>query len=62
MGHPARLVGAVLDLSLDARLAHCDSAAILKDIKQELELALVGMTGCGWQWWAWVARVGVTGS
>ena len=56
----------MLDLSLDARLAHCDSAAILKDVKQELELelelALVGMTGCGWQWWACLARMGGTGS
>jgi len=42
VGHPARLVEAVLGVSLDAQLARCDSAAILRDVKQELELALVG--------------------
>ncbi len=41
MGHPARLVESVQKLSLDAQLAARDSAGIIRDVKQELEQALV---------------------
>ena len=39
VGHPVRLLPSVLEASLDARLATSDGAAIVRDVKNDLDTA-----------------------
>ena len=41
LGHPARLVEAIQSLSLDALLLRSDSASIIRDVRVDLERAIV---------------------
>lgn len=41
LGHPARLVSAVLRYSLDSVITSCDGAEIVQDVRKEMTLALV---------------------
>ena len=44
IGHPARIVEAVQKYSLDALLSAADSANIIKDVRKDLQNALVSTT------------------
>ena len=46
LGHPARVVESVQRFSLDALLTRSDSAAIISDVRRDLEKAMVS-TYCG---------------
>ena len=41
LGHPARLVPTVLQHSLDSLISSSDSAAIIRDVRKEMEQAIV---------------------
>jgi DNA polymerase alpha-associated DNA helicase A len=41
LGHPARLLPAVLAHCLDARILHSDEGQLVKDVKRELDSILV---------------------
>lgn len=41
IGHPARLVPTVLQYSLDALVANCDSAGIILDVRRDIDKAYV---------------------
>lgn len=43
IGHPARIVDAVQKYSLDALLSAADSADIIKDVRKDLQTALVSL-------------------
>lgn len=43
LGHPARLVPAVMRYSLDALISSSDSAAIIRDVRKEMEQAIVSV-------------------
>lgn len=43
LGHPARLLGSIQRHSLDAVLAHSDSASIIADIRKDMDKAIMGM-------------------
>ena len=43
IGHPARIVEAVHKYSLDALLSSADSADIIKDVRKDLQSALVSV-------------------
>ena len=45
LGHPARLVEAIQSLSLDALLLRSDSASIIRDVRVDLERAIVSQDG-----------------
>ncbi|KAL1524177.1 hypothetical protein AB1Y20_019086 [Prymnesium parvum] len=45
VGHPARLLPSVVEASLDARIHHSDGGAIVRDVKKDLESAVVKMRG-----------------
>jgi superfamily I DNA and/or RNA helicase len=44
LGHPARLLPAVLAHCLDARILHSDEGQLVRDVKKELDAILVS----GW--------------
>lgn len=50
IGHPARIVEAVQKYSLDALLSAADSANIIKDVRKDLQNALVSTTSIFVAW------------
>lgn len=45
VGHPARLLPSVMGAALDARLATSDGAAIVRDVKKDIDAARLAMRG-----------------
>lgn len=48
IGHPARIVESVQKYSLDALLSAADSADIIKDVRKDLQDAIVSAVSVCW--------------